>query len=63
MTDDSARHWDDVYSVKAVDETSWYQPRPETSLRLLTAATTPGPGPGAAVDVGAGTSTLADELL
>lgn len=64
MTDDLARHWNDVYSDKAVDETSWYQPRAEASMRLLTEAVTLATaGPGSAVDVGAGTSTLADELL
>jgi SAM-dependent methyltransferase len=64
MTDDAARHWDDVYSAKAVDETSWYQPRAETSIRLLSeAVTSTGAGLGSAVDVGAGTSTLVDELL
>ena len=64
MTHDIARHWDDVYSEKAVDETSWYQPRAEPSMRLLTnAVTSAGAGPGSVVDVGAGTSTLADELL
>ncbi len=67
MTDATARHWDDVYSRKAVDDMSWYQPRAGTSMRLLTAAVeavaSAGEAPGAAVDVGAGVSTLASELL
>ncbi len=65
MSADPTRHWDSVYSTKKAEETSWHQPRPETSLRLLAdAVTTAGAaGPGAVVDVGAGTSTLVDALL
>ncbi|HYF71282.1 MAG TPA: class I SAM-dependent methyltransferase [Nocardioides sp.] len=64
MTDEIARHWEGVYSAKASEETSWHQPRAETSMRLLTeAVTSTGAGPGSVVDVGAGTSTLVDELL
>ncbi|WP_284535525.1 class I SAM-dependent methyltransferase [Nocardioides sp. T2.26MG-1] len=64
MSDHAARHWDDVYSSKAADETSWYQQRPATSLRLLSdAVASTGGRPGSVVDVGAGTSSLVDELL
>lgn len=64
MSVDPTRHWDSVYSTKAAEETSWYQDRPETSLRLLAqAVASAGSGPGAVVDVGAGRSTLVDELL
>lgn len=58
MAEDTAEHWDTVYTDKASTDTSWYQPRAETSLRLLAVAV-----PGSVVDVGAGTSTLADDLL
>lgn len=32
---DRKTHWDRVYTTKASDEVSWYQPEPTTSLRLL----------------------------
>jgi SAM-dependent methyltransferase len=58
-----AEHWDQIYSTKTSEETSWHQPRPETSLRLLDEAVArTGSDPGSIVDVGAGTSTLAEEL-
>lgn len=60
MSSDQARHWDGVFRSKAVDEVSWFQARPETSLRLLAGVSRP---TGAVVDVGAGASTLVDELL
>lgn len=53
-------HWDDVYARQQVDEVSWFQERPETSLRLLTQFA---PAGGALIDVGAGESSLADTLL
>ncbi len=56
-TDEAARHWDDVYRVKATDQVSWFQRDPEVSLRLLSTTA------GSVVDVGAGASTLADRLL
>lgn len=53
-------HWDDVYRTRAVDQVSWHQHTPATSLRLIG----PRPGPDSrAVDVGGGTSTLVDVLL
>lgn len=64
VTPDLADHWDRVYSTKTSDQTSWYQPRAETSLRLLAEATARVDArPGSIVDVGAGTSTLVDGLL
>ena len=30
-------HWDRVYTTKASDDVSWYQPAPATSLRLIEA--------------------------
>lgn len=57
----TAAHWNDVYAGQAVDAVSWFQARPETSRRLLVAATDRS---GAAViDVGAGASGLAEVLL
>ena len=32
---DRKAHWDRVYTTKASDEVSWFQPEPTISLRLL----------------------------
>ena len=58
---DAMQHWEEVYQTRAADDVSWYQPRPEMSLRMI-AATGVGPDAGI-VDVGAGASTLVDALL
>lgn len=55
----SEEHWDGVYSAKEHDDVSWYQAVPETSIRLVTAASSSG----SVIDIGAGASTLADELV
>ena len=57
----SAEHWDEVYATRGVDQVSWFEPDPATSLRLVEAAA---PERSAAiVDVGAGASSLVDRLL
>ncbi len=56
----TAGHWEEVYATRAVDEVSWYQPEPTTSLRLVQAVAGPSD---AVVDVGCGASTLVDRLL
>lgn len=54
-------HWQGVYGTKAETELSWFQDRPETSIRLIEAA---GFGRAARViDVGGGASRLVDALL
>lgn len=54
-------HWDEVYRTKGEAEVSWYQPRPERSLALITSLL---PNPAAPIlDVGGGASRLVDELL
>ena len=54
-------YWETVYQSKGPDDVSWFQPRPETSLRLLAAA---GIGKqGGVIDVGGGASLLVDCLL
>jgi trans-aconitate methyltransferase len=53
-------HWNTLYATKAVDEASWFQKSPATSLQLISSVASPG---SAIIDVGAGTSTLADALL
>jgi 2-polyprenyl-3-methyl-5-hydroxy-6-metoxy-1,4-benzoquinol methylase len=54
-------HWEKVYSSKQLNEVSWYQPVPETSLqftRQLNIATD-----ARIIDIGGGDSLLADHLL
>lgn len=54
-------HWDQVYTGRAGDTLSWYQPHAERSLEWIERS---GFGPGASViDIGGGASTLADDLL
>jgi SAM-dependent methyltransferase len=53
-------HWEKVYSTKAADAVSWFQPHADLSLDLVKAT---GAGLDAAiVDVGGGASTLVDDL-
>ena len=55
------QHWDNVYTSKAPNQLSWYQPVPATSLSLILAANL---NPAAKIiDIGGGVSTLADNLL
>lgn len=54
-------HWETVYSTKASDKVSWFQPHAEMSVRLIKQT---GLGRDAAIiDVGGGASTLIDDLL
>jgi ubiquinone/menaquinone biosynthesis C-methylase UbiE len=57
----SKEHWERVYSTKAVDAVSWYQPHAEQSLALIRGSGTPRTG--SIIDVGGGASTLVDDLL
>ncbi|MFZ1575301.1 MAG: hypothetical protein WAT36_08730 [Chromatiaceae bacterium] len=60
MTDPSD-HWAQVYAACATHEASWYQIRPETSLKLIANL---GIQPDdAVIDVGGGASNLVDHLL
>lgn len=57
----SRDHWEKVYTTKATDAVSWFQPHAEVSLDLIKAT---GAGRDAAIiDVGGGASTLVDDLL
>ena len=57
----SKEYWEKVYTTKAPDNVSWFQPHAETSMRLIHNA---GLGRDAAIiDVGGGASTLVDDLL
>jgi SAM-dependent methyltransferase len=54
-------HWETIYSARAPDAVSWYQPHAEMSLRLIRGS---GIGYSAPIiDVGGGASTLVDDLL
>ena len=54
-------HWEAVYTSKATDEVSWFQPHARLSLDLIgTAAADKDAG---IIDVGGGASTLVDDLL
>jgi ubiquinone/menaquinone biosynthesis C-methylase UbiE len=54
-------HWEHIYSTRAADAVSWYQPHATRSLDLIRSVA---PGSGARIiDVGGGASTLVDDLL
>jgi len=58
---DKKNHWEDVYEKKKIDEVSWYQTRPEVSLRMIREVRLPLDAP--IIDVGGGASTLVDHLV
>lgn len=54
-------HWDRIHRQRAAESTSWYQARPEASLRALDHL---GAGPGdSLIDAGGGRARLVDVLL
>src|SRR5512138_190613 len=54
-------HWEKVYTSKAPDAVSWFQPHAALSLDLIRSC---GVGKDAAIiDVGGGASTLVDDLV
>jgi len=58
---DRKQHWEQVYTQKQPSEVSWFQPRPEYSLRLIAAAGVDKSQP--IIDMGGGASRLVDNLL
>lgn len=54
-------HWENVYSNKAANALSWYQPHASVSLELIRHVTLNRPA--SLIDVGGGASTLVDDLL
>ena len=57
----SKDHWEKVYSTKATDAVSWFQPHADLSLDIIR---TTGQGRDAGIiDVGGGASTLVDDLV
>jgi ubiquinone/menaquinone biosynthesis C-methylase UbiE len=61
MADEIAAHWRGIYVERAVEELSWTEPVPLTSLALIEEADLPWDA--AIVDVGGGASPLASELV
>ena len=57
----SKEHWEKVYTTKATDTVSWFQPHADVSLDLIKA--TGVSHDAAIIDVGGGASTLVDDLL
>lgn len=57
----SKDHWQRVYSTKATDAVSWFQPHADRSLRLIEA--TGLSKEASIIDVGGGASMLVDDLL
>jgi 2-polyprenyl-3-methyl-5-hydroxy-6-metoxy-1,4-benzoquinol methylase len=58
---DKQAHWEQIYQNKSLQEVSWYQPKPETSLSLIHQWNTAKDA--AIIDVGGGDSLLADYLI
>lgn len=61
MQIESKQHWDQVYSSKAVNQVSWFQPHAELSMQFI--AATGIDKKAAIIDVGGGASVLVDDLL
>ncbi|MHB0762944.1 class I SAM-dependent methyltransferase [Stutzerimonas sp. NM35] len=57
----SKEHWQQVYTSKAADSVSWYQPHVSVSLELI--RQTGMSAHASLIDVGGGASTLVDDLL
>ena len=54
-------HWEEIYSTKALNEVSWYQPKPEISLDFIQSINLPKDFP--IIDIGGGDSLLSDNLI
>lgn len=55
------KHWQTVYQNTGEDQTSWFRPHLDESLRLIDGLGLPADAP--IIDIGAGRSTLVDDLL
>lgn len=58
---ESKSHWDNVYEKKSYEDTSWYQEKPEISLKFIEELNLPETAK--IIDVGGGDSNLVDFLL
>ena len=54
-------HWENIYSTKALNEVSWYQPTPETSISFLNSAKLSKDA--AIIDIGGGDSFFVDHMV
>jgi 2-polyprenyl-3-methyl-5-hydroxy-6-metoxy-1,4-benzoquinol methylase len=60
-TFDRKKHWEKIYQTRALEDASWYQPTPETSLEFFRYYDVPKTA--RIIDIGGGDSLLADHLL
>ena len=58
---DRKAHWENIYSTKKLNEVSWYQPKPETSLGFIQDLNISKTA--SIIDIGGGDSFLVDNLL
>jgi len=61
MTDTEQQHWDNVYSIKAANEVSWFQAYPKASMEFLGYIDLPSSAN--IIDIGGGDSHFVDALL
>ena len=61
MSDNRKAHWDRIYTTKASDAVSWFQPEPALSLLLLDAAGMTATS--RIIDIGGGDSRLVNRLV
>jgi len=54
-------HWENIYKTKQLNQVSWYQPKPETSIEIFNSFNFPKTAN--IIDVGAGDSFFVDFLL
>ena len=54
-------HWENIYNTKKLNEVSWYQPNPETSIKIFNSFNLPKSAK--IIDVGGGDSFFVDFLL
>ncbi len=58
---DRKKHWENIYETKQLDEVSWYQPNPTTSLYFIKQFSVPLTAK--IIDIGGGDSFFVDYLL
>lgn len=59
--ENSKNHWETIYQTKSMNEVSWYQQKPKTSLEFLQQANLPKQA--SIIDIGGGDSFLVDNLI
>lgn len=58
---DRNKHWENIYQTKELQDVSWYQPVPETSLNFIKQFNVPKDAK--IIDIGGGDSFLVDHLI